>query len=205
MPRSDSNYISDRLVDIRDRLKNYSRMPSNIQPDPAPSAGLSGVPERNTPPAPAADAAAIGAAALKRRTAEACRGRIELRELLAAAAAGAGRRMEMEREQHEAMKRLEAELEALPESPATDSPADVGRFFRDVENIRLEYLRTLAMRGEAQIPASAVIGPRERSGVPGYFGGRVWMGLAFSLPVIIGMVLAALIAGGAFIIACGGF
>ncbi len=204
MPRSDSNYISDRLVDIRDRLKNYSKMPSNVQPDPAPAAGLSGVPEVSHP-GPAADPAAVGAAALKRRTAEACRGRAELRELLASAAAGAGYRMEMEREQHEIMKRLEAELEALPEAPASDSPADVGRFFRDVENIRLEYLRTLARRGEAQAAVPANIGARGESVLPGYFGGRMWLGLAFSLPLIVGILLAALIAGGAFLIACGGF
>lgn len=185
-----SDYISDSLVHIRDRLKSYSDG----------NAALPGTAAAES----AGDSAGDSAGAFRRRGDEARRCRRELETKLAEEIALLEKHAAECAAAAEEMRRIREQLSALPDMPAGEDPATVGNFFRDVEHLRLSYLREKARcntEAPGPAPRSGATNPCDWLSLPVTAWAKI--GFALMLPLIGALLLAALLIAIALLVSMG--
>ena len=169
-PRKD--YISDNLVDIRDRVKqNYAAVTA------AKSVGEAG----NSPSIPAAAAEPvhpmIHAESVSREDSTAERQRRELRLKVCRDLAAAAAELELLELRRSELRRFHTELKSI-ESEISNGSCGV-----DIETLRRRYSEAIG-RG------SVFVGNERRSGGAGEISGSRWLD---ALPLISGMFLASVL------------
>ncbi len=169
-PRKD--YISDNLVDIRDRFKqNYAAVTA------AKSVGEAG----NSPSIPAAAAEPvhpmIHAESVSREDSTAERQRRELRLKVCRDLAAAAAELELLELRRSELRRFHTELKSI-ESEISNGSCGV-----DIETLRRRYSEAIG-RG------SVFVGNERRSGGAGEISGSRWLD---ALPLISGMFLASVL------------
>ena len=189
------NYISGHLVDIRDRLKSQVQENSADNQD---NYGNSVVPAAM----PEKKSDGIDLSAVKRRSSDAVKSRTELQELLAAAIASAGQRIKLAEEEKRELEEAERKLTGIASAPADASPAGVGNYFRQVEEVRLDYIRSRAKYHQEDV--RNIAGGKTENVFPAYFAGQVRAGAALSMILAIAVIVAAFIIGGFFFAAING-
>ncbi len=187
-----SDYISDSLVNIRDRLKNYSDGARSL---------------------PGNDASDPGAQAVRGRAAEALNLRRDLGNRFTNELRDVDAQLEELTRYGEFLRTKIAELDALADGPSAEDVATVGEYFRRVEHIRLEFLRDQAK--QSQYGTSAPAKTAADGGTPAAFGmaellsmtRRQWwrIGLGLFAPVIAAIGIGALVIALAVLIGMGVF
>lgn len=200
--RNDKDFISDHIVNIRERLKNYSK--ENIAADSVvrePDTGK--VPVAAVVPEPDPSRVA-GTRAARSRITDALKMRSELAELLAGDIARIRQDIQLKTEQLKELDSVEEELRKTPEKPAGDSPAEAGAYFRTVEAVRLDYIRCLGKYSARQEELPLTRSRENSGGFPEHFAARFTAGAAFHLVLALSIILAAFITGIFFFVAING-
>ena len=199
--RNDKDFISDHLVNIRDRLKVYSKEQTAAESAASPATRS----PDNQEPVRTDKERYVEHTAIKRRIADAGKSRAELEELLAGDIAYIKQRIRLEREQLRELEAAEENIRRTPEHPAGSSPAEAGAYFRSIEAVRLEYIRCIAKYSNRSQEEQQLARSRENGGgFPNYFAGQVKAGAAFNLVLAVSVILASVIAGIFFFAAING-